>query len=85
MQAGADLLDTFVGDTDLDGDVDSAGLVLPVSSLGSSVSDWANGDLDNKGVVDAADLGQLFSNLGSTGGNNNQINPTHVILHFVNS
>ncbi len=82
LQAGSDLLDTFVGDTDLDGDVDSADLVLLVNNYGSSVGDWAGGDLDNNGVVDAADLGQLISNLGSTGGNNNQSNPTQVIEHL---
>ncbi len=81
-QTAADLLDTFVGDTDLDGDVDSADLVLLVNNFGSSVGDWANRDLDNNGVVDAADLGQLISNLGSTGGNNNQTNPIQVIEHL---
>ncbi len=54
LQTGADLLDTFVADTYLDGDVDSADLVLLVNSFGSSIGDVAKGDLNKPGTTMAS-------------------------------
>lgn len=56
-----------IGDTNLDGGVDSADLGLLLNSFGLSggaAATWMGGDLDDNGQVDSTDLASLLNNFG---------------------
>lgn len=58
---------TFLGDSDLDGDVDNADFGRFFSAFGQSSGGlWYRGDFDYDGDIDNADFGLFFSNFGAS-------------------
>ncbi len=63
-----EILGTYYGDTDLDGDVDLGDLGMMLGGYGStSGMGWADGDLDGDAQIGLSDLGKLLGSYGSTG------------------
>lgn len=83
----ADAADTYVlGDTNLNGDVDSSDLGLLLNNFGKTgdaAATWNGGDLNASGGVDSGDLGLLLNNFGSTSAAATVPEPSAISLLFV--
>lgn len=58
---------TFIGDTDLSGQVDSTDLQNLIAGLRQGLTGWINGDTNYDGVVDANDLSNLLKVMNLAG------------------
>ncbi len=56
---------TYMGDTNLDGQVTSADYANVIANQGRAGAQWFNGDLNHDGVVNADDLAEVSLNLGA--------------------
>ncbi len=58
---------TYLGDTNLDGQVDSADLANLLAGMNGGLTGWINGDMNYDGRVDAADVTLLLDGLQGQG------------------
>jgi hypothetical protein len=54
---------TYLGDTNLDGQVDGNDLANLLAGMNGGLGGWVNGDMNYDGVVNGADLALLISGL----------------------